>query len=586
MVRKAFRNALMIQIIAGVVGVIGMVVDGAVIGSCLGTEAMAGFGLATPVVTIFVACSGVCELGTSMLIGRLVGGRKPEEASEALSSCLAFAFGFSLLLTVCVFAFSKQIASFLGGSGAVAGMTSDYLRGFSLCAPALFLLTALMPVMQIEGQMKLVVLSVIAMTAVNITGDFLVGFLFHGGLFGMALATTVSYFTALAILLPALFKKGNSISLSFRHIRPAYIRSMLSGGLPNALQQGCRSLLLLLLNRRLLAIADANAVAAFTAIMSAANLCMALGSGIGSDVSMLTGVFAGECDDRAIRELVRTALFTAVLYDAVLCFALLLGSGILMPLFISDAVLLDLAITGFRLYSLSMVAYSVNVTLRLYYQAMRFAKLSCIYVFCNSFLFTAVGAFLLSEILGVSGIWLSFLFGETLTLLLLTVWTLIRTKKQGTLIDRVLFIPPEMTSEVLDRFDGSAGDPVALAKVSEQLRLFCLEHGSGERASFALALSAEEIGNFLLRKNEGRAESVEVRVLWKKAGWSMTVRDNGKHLNPLDLLRDSGSITITELLREDSADAFSCVGIKLICEMARKTEYLDTLNINSLNIEI
>ena len=586
MVRKAFRNALMIQIIAGIVGVLGMVVDGAVTGSCLGTEAMAGFGLATPVVTIFVACSGVCELGTSMLIGRLVGGRKPEETSEALSSCLAFAFGFSLLLTVCVFAFSEQIASFLGASGTVAGMTSDYLRGFSLCTPALFLLTALMPVMQIEGRMKLVVLSVISMTAVNITGDLLVGFVFRGGLFGMALATTVSYFTALVILLPALFGKGNPFSLSFRHIRPAYIRAMLSGGLPNALQQGCRSLLLLLLNRRLLAIADANAVAAFTAIMSAGNLCMALGSGIGSDVSMLTGVFAGERDDKAIRELVRTALFTAAVYDAILCAVLLLAAGILMPLFTSDPILLDLAITGFRLYCLSMIAYSVNVTLRLYYQAMHFSKLSYIYVFCNSFLFTVLGAFLLSEMLGVNGIWLSFLFGETLTLVLLAVWTLIRTEKQGSLIDRALFIPPEMTADVLNRFDASAENPAVLAEVSEQLRLFCLEHGSGERAAFALALSAEEVGNVLLRKNAGRGERVEVRVLRKKGGWNMIVRDNGKHLNPLDILRDSGSSRLAEILQEAPADAISFVGIKLICEMARKTEYLDTLNINSLNIEI
>ena len=43
MVRKAFRSVLLIQIIAGIVGVIGMVVDGAVTGSCLGAEEMAGF---------------------------------------------------------------------------------------------------------------------------------------------------------------------------------------------------------------------------------------------------------------------------------------------------------------------------------------------------------------------------------------------------------------------------------------------------------------------------------------------------------------------------------------------------------------
>ena len=234
MVRKAFRSVLLIQIIAGIVGVIGMVVDGAVTGSCLGTEAMAAFGLAAPAVTILVACSGVCELGTSMLIGRLVGARKTDEASKALSSCLAFSLALSLLITGSVFAFSEKIAAFLGASGTLAELTSDYLRGFSLCAPALLMLTVLMPVMQINGKQKLVVLAVVTMTLVNIIGDLLVGFVFKGGLFGMALATTVSYFAAFALLLPALLKKESTLRISFWHIKAGYIGTMLSGGLPNA----------------------------------------------------------------------------------------------------------------------------------------------------------------------------------------------------------------------------------------------------------------------------------------------------------------------------------------------------------------
>lgn len=586
MVKKAFKSALLIQIIAGIVGVLGMVVDGAVTGRCLGTAAMTGFGLASPMITIFVACAGVCELGASVLIGRLVGARKTEEASEALSSCLAFALGFSLLLTGLVFVFSKEIAGFLGAVGPIAAMTSDYLRGFSLCAPALFLLTVLMPVMQIEGKRKLVVLAVVTMTAVNITGDLLVGFVFRSGLFGMAIATTVSYFAALAVMLPTLFKDGNTLRLSFKHLKAAYIGTMLSGGLPNALQQGCRSLLLLLLNRRLLAIADTNAVAAFTAIMSAANLCMAFGSGIGADVSMLTGVFAGDRDDRAIRELMRTALRTAVVYDAALCAVLFFGAGVLMPLFTSDPAILGLAVTGFRLYCLSMVGYSVNVTLRLYYQAMHFSSLSYGYVFCNSFLFTVLGAYILSAKLGVNGVWLSFLFGETLTLLLLAVGTLIKTQKKGSLPERALFIPPELTEDVRKRFDGSAEDRAAMSALSEEVYRFCLENGAGERTAYVFSLSAEEIGNYILRNNTGRSERVEVRLLKKKDGWNMSVRDNGRQLNPLTVLEDGHRFDPVSILKEETEDDFSNIGIKLVCGMARKTEYIDTLNINSLNIEV
>ena len=301
---------------------------------------------------------------------------------------------------------------------------------------------------------------------------------------------------------------------------------------------------------------------------------------------MLTGVFAGDRDDRAIRELVRTSLFTAVLYDAILCALLLAGAGILMPLFTSDTGLLALTVDGFRLYCLSMIGYSVNVTLRHYYQAMHFAGLSYIYVFCNSFLFPVTGAFLLSSMIGVSGVWLAFLFGETVTLLLLAVRTLIKTPKRGSLIDRAMFIPPEMTAEVIVRFDGAAGDMLSMTELSERVRVFCLENGADVRTAYILSLSVEEIGNYILRNNASRDAKAEVRILQKKDGWSMSMRDNGRLFDPLAILRDGSRYDPASILQEDAADAFSYIGIRLICGMARKTEYLDTLNVNHLNIEI
>ena len=569
-------NALLVQIVAAIVGVIGMVVDGAVTGSCLGTDAMAAFGLVTPVVTIFVACSGVCELGASVLVGRLVGARKTDEASDALSTCLLFAIALSAVMAAAVFAFSRPIAVLLGAEGVIADKASDYLRGFSLCAPALLTLTVLMPIMQIDGKRKELVISVVIMTAVNITGDLLVGLFIRGGLLGMALATTVSYYAALVFMLPHFFRKDNTIRISVRCFRPAYIGEMLSAGLPNALQQVCRSLLIIVMNRLLLRISDSGAVAVFTAIMSAANLCMVLGSGIGSAVSMLTGVFAGERDDEAIRELVRTAIAKAVVYDAVMCAVLIAGAGIIMPMFTKDPDLLRMAVLGFRLYSLSMIGYSINVTFRLYYQAMRLSLLSYIYVFCNSFLFTAAGALLLGSIFGINGVWLAFLFGETLTLVCLAGWILLRKDRSASFADRFLMIPETMTADIISRYDGSASGASEMAGVSEEIRRFCIDSGADSRTAFILSLAAEELGEYILQNNTAASgrETVEVRVLHKVGGWTLRIRDNGIRFNPL------------ELLEKERADDFSYIGIKLIKDLSDDISYLDTLNINNLLVEI
>ena len=75
-------------------------------------------------------------------------------------------------------------------------------------------------------------------------------------------------------------------------------------------------------------------------------------------------------------------------------------------------------------------------------------------------------------------------------------------------------------------------------------------------------------------------------MLRKKDGWNMSVRDNGRQLNPLAVLEDGCRFDPVSILKEETEDVFSNIGIKLVCGMARKTEYIDTLNINSLNIEV
>ena len=57
------------------------------------------------------------------------------------------------------------------------------------------------------------------MTVVNITGDFLVALVFHGGLYEMALATTVSYYVALIIALTHYAKKDNVLTFTFKGLR-------------------------------------------------------------------------------------------------------------------------------------------------------------------------------------------------------------------------------------------------------------------------------------------------------------------------------------------------------------------------------
>lgn len=570
MTEKLFKNALLIQIISVIINVLGMVVDGAVTGSCLGTDAMAAYGFVIPVTTLFTACSCVCGIGTSVLVGRLVGARNLDESAKALSSCIIFSLCFSAVLIVIFYPFSHEIAGLLGANGPINEMASDYLRGISLCAPALLLMVIAFPIVQIDGNGPLVIIATIVMTVVNVTGDLLNGLVLNGGLWGMALATTISYYVALFIIITPFLRKKNTIPLSFSTFDFKYVKEMITSGLADGIQQVCRSLLILSLNAILLQIADNDAIAVRTAIMSAACLCMALGSGIGSSASLLTGVFSGEEDDKAIRELMKIAIKKSILYNAIFCAFLLVGSGLLMPLFLNEPELISMAVLGFRLYCISMVGYSINVTLRSYYQAMNLSLFSYIYVFLNTFLFTTLSAYILGHTIGINGVWLSFFFGETITLLMLALYISIKDKSKKGFWEKFLLIPSDFSSKIQSRLDAKISELDELEKSSEEIYQFCIANNSSKRTAYLMSLAVEEIG---VRSLKG-AKSLEIRVLSKTDCWTLRIRDDGKRYNPL------------ELFTGETEEDFSYFGVRMLNKLISNMDYTNTLNMNNLNITI
>ena len=87
-------------------------------------------------------------------------------------------------------------------------MTANYTRGFGLRIIPAVMVTTLYPIMQLEGDKTRMMVSFTAMSVVDIILDLVNGYVVHGGIFGMGVATSVSslvamLITSLAVLLPS-----------------------------------------------------------------------------------------------------------------------------------------------------------------------------------------------------------------------------------------------------------------------------------------------------------------------------------------------------------------------------------------------
>lgn len=575
-IKKLFKDTLVIEILTALTAVLGGVVDGIVTGSLLGTKYMASFGIALPIVTIFSGISGVFSSGISILCGNSIGSGDKEKTNSIFAQCITAAIITGILMCIITFLGAEPIAKLLGAKADLLPETVAYLKAFSFSGPAIILTVALLPVMQIDGDRNRALNAIVITTVVNISLDLLNGFVLHKGLFVMALATTISYYAGAMILMMHFRKEEVIFKFTIMKIRFNVFKDMIVYGLPNALQQISRSMLTICLNRIILMVANSNAIAAYTAIFTASTVCMAIGTGIGQSTSIITGVLAGERDIESLEKLIKNAIRTALLLDLIVLAVMFIGSPIFMRCFLQESKVLSIAIVGFRIYSVSIIFYALNVTLRSYYQAMHEILIAYPYVVLDNFLCIAASAFVLGKIFGIKGIWFSFVVGEILTLVIIMIFVFI-TSKEKTLIKKIMHIKKNFLDGIIAVHSWSCNNQELVMKASTDLYDICIEEGSTPKTAFYLSLSLEEMCINIIQHGfkDNKNHSIDVKAIRKKSGWILRIRDNCSLFDPLCYLENY-----------DYSDKISHIGIKMINKMSKHMEYVNTLKLNNTLIEI
>ena len=576
-VRKMFRSTLTIQILTALTAVLGTVVDGIVTAGCLGTNAMAAYGIAVPITTIFTGISGVFGTGISVLSGRTIGAGDKKETNRIFSICMTVSILCSILMILVTYLGAGAIASALGAGGDQYSEVVDYLRGFSISAPGIVLVIELMPIMQIDSDRNRALYAIGMATAVNIAGDLLNGFILHKGLFVMALATTVSYYVGAAILLLHFVRKETLFRFSFVPLDPKVVGGMFSYGIPNAMQQVCRSILTICVNHIILFVSDANGVAAYSAVFTLSMMCMAVGTGVSQSTSIITGVFAGEKDLESIRMLLKEAFKTTAVLNAALMTAVVIASPVLIRCYFhGDPAVYALAVTGLRFYAFCLVFYGLNVALRSYYQAMHLVQYAYPYVLLDNLVCVAVSAFCLGRLMGMNGVWLSFLVGEVLTLFIFLILAFL-DRDNADLLSKIMHIRPEFTNGIEAIRTWSGKSERDIEDISTKVLAFCLEKGGDSRLSYLLALATEEMGINIIRYGfvDEKKHSVDVKAIRQTAGWMLRIRDDCALFDPVRYMEGY-----------DDPAPESHIGIRMVARMSKRMEYISTLKINNLLIEI
>ena len=582
-IRKLFRNSVISIIAATIATMVGVVVDGIIIGRFLGEDCMAAYGLIAPVINLATAFSGILATGAQVVCAQHLGAGKADKARKVFSMCMIVTVVISAVMILIFGGFRESICVMLGARGKSAHLlplAADYLLGLVFAFPSLLLLFEFNSLMRLDGDPNRVIVAVVVMTVLDIAGDFLNALVIHGGMLGMGLATTISYLAALVIMLLHFTKKDIIFRFSFKGLNRKDLFDILATGTPSAMGSVSAMLRNAVLNSILVAtVLSSTAVAAFGIINTVFNFTSSVMIGVGLTTAMIAGMALGEQDRSAAEQLVKTSVKTAIVVGAVLTVILFAGADMIAGVFGSSqgTRMTELAARGLRFYALSIILYGINTGFVYYTQGMRRMAISNIFCFLQGFVFMTLPALALFGILQADAVWLCFIIGESLTIISIIIFAAFRKRGAPLRFSDYLFLKEPFGAEEKNLFEVSITEQSEIIPASIAVQSFCEDKGSSRKISTLVPLFVEELSNNIVQHGfvDKKKHSIDIRVIKLSDGWILRFRDNCRLFDPTEWIK-----------LHEADDPTANIGIRMVCGMAKDIRYLNTFELNNLTIKL
>ena len=575
MIKRIVHQMLTAQILSALTVSLCLLIDNIMIGRFLGEDAIAAYGLANPILLVIGAVGSMLAAGIQVACSKSLGKGSQADTNAGYSSAIVLAAIISLTGMLAVLLLRGPVATLMGAGteGELYQQTKGYLAGFIIGAPGSMGALILVPFMQMAGQSNLLIAAVLSMTVADVGLDLLNVLVFHGGMFGMGLASSLSYYIAMAVGAVYFLSKKCVFRFSMKQVTRKKIAELATGGVPSLFTMASTVLLIFIMNRILMNAGGKGAVAAFTVITTIGNASNCISTGMGGVSLTLSGILYNEEDRTGLRELLKLLTPRSVLLGTVVAALLIVFAPACVGLFLPNAgATRTAAILGLRLFAVGLIPCCVNTELKNLYLGTERVYLTEIFSLIEGTVLPALVAFVFSRFMGVTGAWLYFLLGEALALLGLCGKVWLRAGRVSLSADDFLMLNPDFGVPPEALLERDIGTIAEVADVARAAQAFCLAHGQDERTSGRIALCIEEMAANTVEHGfaRGSKNHLSVRILNKGDRWVLRFRDDCTAFDPMNYVPRT----------TEGSD----LGIRLVTAMADEIRYTYSLNLNNLTL--
>ena len=328
-----------------------------------GSLALTGVGVCMPIIMIVTAFAALISSGGAPRASICMGKQDNKSAEQILGNCFSLQIVVSIVLTVVLLIWNKDLLMVFGASKNTLGYATDYMRIYALGTLFVQLTLGMNAFITAQGFTTTSMVSVLIGAICNITLDPVFIFVFNMGVKGAALATVLSQ--AISTIWVVVFLSGKKTQLHLRKkymgLKPKVFLPCVALGLATFIMQASESVVTICFNSSLLHYGGDIAVGAMTILTSVMQFAMLPLQGIAQGSQPIASYNYGAKNADRVKKTFRLLVITCLTYSTLLWATVQIIPKVFVSIFTSDAKLVTFTAPMLKIYLGGLFLFGIQI---------------------------------------------------------------------------------------------------------------------------------------------------------------------------------------------------------------------------------
>ena len=367
--------------------------------SKISVSASGATGVVFSLMAVFQAFGFMFGQGAGSIVSRRLGAKDVETARKFCSTAFFLSLGISTVIAVIGLFFLDELMSFLGSTETILPYAKQYGLYILISGPAMCTSCVMNNILRYEGLARLAMIGLTSGGILNIALDPLFIFTFNMGISGAGLATAISQYLSMAILLSAFIMKKCQCRINLKYVRlnGRDIWEIVATGFPSFMRNGLGSLSTMILN------VMASPYVSNRCSMLIFSVCV----GIGQGFQPVSAFNYGSKDFDRVRKAIDFLWVYGTVAVTVLSGIMFIFSPWVIARFRSEVEVVEIGATALRYLCVSLAFLPTALTANMTFQSIGKKGRALFLACCQNGLFFVPLALVLPRFFGIVGLELS-----------------------------------------------------------------------------------------------------------------------------------------------------------------------------------